>query len=567
MTLHDFIDAGAIAAGDLLLAERIARICEERHPDAVLGAALCLAELRRGAVCVLLDDPPVAPADIAPAWPDPRHWRAALARSPMVQEGPGPVARPLRLIADRLYLQRFWQDEDLIRSAVAVQADSQFDADRVEAAIAQMFVAVPGAPAASDEQLQAARAAANHRITLLAGGPGTGKTWTVARILAVLEQLTEGDVRVALAAPTGKAATRLQEAIAQERPRAAPDWLADLQPATLHRLLGRRSGTRETFRHDADHPLPFDVIIVDEMSMVSLPLMARLLAAVGEGTRLVLVGDPNQLASVEAGAVFGDLVRMRGEGDGLVTLQRNYRFTGQLSRLAAAVRDGDQDGAMAALDGPEPGEHGNVAFVASADAAAAQEQVRRDVVQQARAVHEAAEAGDADAALRAGSALAVLCAHREGPAGVTRWSRLIDQWGAAATGRPPGADAPFAGQPLLVTRNDYDLGVFNGETGAVVRRGDRLVAVIDQGREHREFSPAQLTDVETRHAMTVHKAQGSQYPAVTVVLPEVDSPLLTRELLYTAITRAQRSVRIVGSRQAVAAAVARPVRRASGLGR
>jgi exodeoxyribonuclease V alpha subunit len=341
-----------------------------------------------------------------------------------------------------------------------------------------------------------------------------------------------------------------------------------LQPSTIHRLLRRRPGPREVFRYNRDNPVPFDTVVVDEMSMVSLPLMARLMEAIGPATRVILVGDPDQLASVEAGAVFGDLVRMRQGGDGLVTLQRNHRFAGQLKRLAEAVRDGRVDDALAALDSPMAGEAANVEFIESADGRAAFGAVRADVAAQAHAVHRASRAGDADAALGALSEFRVLCAHREGPAGVARWSGLIDRWSAEATGRPSAdADPWYVGRPLLVTRNDYDLGVFNGETGVVVQREGRPLAVIDQGRGRPEFAHTQLSDVETLHAMTVHKAQGSQYRRVTVVLPPPDSPLLTRELLYTAITRTQDKVRIVGTREAVQVAVSREVRRASGLGR
>ncbi len=547
-------DTGGPSEGDALLAARIARLGGEDRRDVVRTLALCLAELRSGAVCVPLADPPEAGGP----WPEADRWRAMLAASPLVAAEGDPGDRPLRLIGDRLYLQRYWRDEQLVREVLLRPGPASGPpADAVEAALRAMF---PG-QGADDEQVEAARAAATSPITLLAGGPGTGKTWTVARIIAVLAALGDGDLRVAVAAPTGKAATRLQQAIANERPAAAPEWIGQLEPSTIHRLLRRRPGSHETFGHNRANPLPHDVVIVDEMSMVSLPLMARLLEAVRPTTRLVLVGDPDQLASVEAGSVFGDLARMTHPGARLVTLRRNHRFTGNLQVLAQAVRDGRTEEALAALTAG-----GNVEFVESADGSAALEAIAHDAARQALAIDAAAAAGDAGTALAALDTFRVLCAHRSGRHGVERWSGLIEQWGAAATGRRRSDDPWYCGRPLMVARNDYDLGVFNGETGVVIASGGRLEAVIDQGDSRTRFSPTQLTEVETLHAMTIHKAQGSQYRRVTVILPPQDSPLLTRELLYTAITRAQDGVRIVGTAEAVRAAVGRRVRRASGLG-
>ena len=552
-----FIDSGVLTRGDVLLAARLGRIVGEDERPALLATALCLAELQRGAVCLVLDAPPPLPDGLA--WPTASAWRDVLRRSPLVGAAGSPADRPLRLDGDRLYLQRYWQDEEMVRQVMAGRTSALPPPDAaIEAALDAMFTDPAQQP--SPEQRQAARVAARSRVTLLAGGPGTGKTWTVAHVLGVLAEIRGGDLRVAVAAPTGKAATRLQEAIANERPSAAPAWIGELRPSTLHRLLRRRPGPHEVFRYNRDNPLPHDVVIVDEMSMVSLPLMARLLEAVGNETQLILVGDPDQLASVEAGAVFGDLVRLAAGQAELVRLRENHRFTGQLQTLAEAIRAGDAAAAVAALDAG-----GNVTFIESHDGSAAFSAVRADAIEQAQRLQASATAGDADGALGAMERFRVLCAHREGHHGVARWSRLIDEWGAQATGRRRDGNDWYLGRPLMVTRNDYDAGVFNGETGVVIHAGDRDVAVIDQGGTRPLFAPTQLQDVETLHAMTVHKAQGSQYHHVTVVLPPPDSPLLTRELLYTAVTRARQSVRIVGTHEAVRVAVGRSVRRASGL--
>lgn len=553
---------GAISEGDLLTARHLARIGGEPREEVILAAAACLAELRRGSVCVVLDDPPQWEAtEDAVAWPRPDEWLTALADSPLVSVAEAAADSPLRLVDRRLYLQRYWQDQEVIRTAVvAAGPGAGYAQDAVDEAVATMFA--DGDRPAAPEQIRAVQAAVRSRVTLLAGGPGTGKTWTVARILAVLAALSGRELRVAVAAPTGKAATRLQDAISKESPAAAPQWIRELQPSTIHRLLHRWPGSHERFRFNRDNPLPFDVVIIDEMSMVSLPLMARLLEAIDQETRVILVGDPNQLASVEAGAVFGDLVRMRTEGEGLVTLAENFRFSGQLKVLADAVRLGEVDAAIEALRMPG----GNVEFIETADPRSAYRAVRADVVAQARDLDARARAGDAAGALGALETFRVLCAHRQGRQGVAHWSGLIDGWSSRATGRTLDGDPWYAGRPLIVTRNDYDAEVFNGEVGVVVRRDGRLVVVIDKGDDKPEFAPTQLNDVETLHAMTVHKAQGSQYRSVTAVLPPADSPLLTRELLYTAITRAQERVRIVGTVEAVRAAVGREVRRASGLG-
>jgi exodeoxyribonuclease V alpha subunit len=259
---------------------------------------------------------------------------------------------------------------------------------------------------------------------------------------------------------------------------------------------------------------------------------------------------------VEAGAVFGDLVRTAAEGVGKVTLTTNHRFTGTVRDFAAAILQARADDAVDLLPAG-----GNLAFVASADGRAAHPLVRTDAVAQAAAVQAACEAGDPAVALAALDSFRVLCAHRDGPHGVARWTQRIAEW----TGRSGDADW-YVGRPVLVTRNNYDAGVFNGETGVTVERDGLLRVAIDQGSALPEFATSRLTDVETLHAMTVHKAQGSQYDHVTFILPPVGSPLLTRELLYTAATRARRGVRIVGTAEAVRAAVLRPVRRASGLG-
>jgi exodeoxyribonuclease V alpha subunit len=444
------------------------------------------------------------------------------------------------------------------------------------------------------------------RLAVVAGGPGTGKTTTVARIVALLEEqaLAAGMAPplVALAAPTGKAAARLAEAVHTEAARLDVDdairaRLLELDASTLHRLLGWKPGTHSRFRHDRGNRLPYDVVIVDETSMVSLSLMARLTEAVRREARLILVGDPGQLTSIEAGAVLGDIVgpasvgpRMSAVvrdaveeatgtpvegtapsadvavGDGIVVLRTVHRFGGGIERLADAIHAGDADAAIGALgDGSE-----NITWInldpgdpASLDRLDA---VRERAVATGLAVIEAARDGDAARAIRELGAFRVLCAHRRGPHGVATWMPRIETWLA---GELPGfgADQWYVGRPLLVTENDHGIRLYNGDTGVVVTSGTtgRPTAAFERQGEVVFFSPTRLAAVETVYAMTVHKSQGSQFDTAAVLLPDPASPILTRELLYTAVTRARSHLMLVGTEESIRAAVDRPIARASGL--
>jgi exodeoxyribonuclease V alpha subunit len=415
----------------------------------------------------------------------------------------------------------------------------------------------------------------------------------VARVLALLLDQPVPPLRVALAAPTGKAAARLQTAVQTEaRSFTEVDrhQLPSLTASTLHRLLGWVPGGGTRFRHNRDNRLPFDVVVVDETSMVSLTMMARLLEALSPDTRLILVGDPDQLASVEAGAVLADLVagltarapaagvpgstvpagpavpgsqgptdgpgQIGGGRGGVVLLRKTWRFGGDIAELAAAVRDGDADGALAVLGKGRQ----SVALVGPGDPGA-----RTDVVAGASAVRAAALAGDAETALARLENHRLLCAHRTGPRGVQEWTRQIENWLAAEHDDAREGEW-YAGRPVLVMANDYAIGLFNGDTGVVVREpGGDLRVVFTREGDPVSFAPRRLADVQTVHAMTVHRSQGSQFDRVTFVLPETDSPLSTRELLYTALTRAQTFVRLVGTEAELRAAISRPAARASGL--
>jgi exodeoxyribonuclease V alpha subunit len=562
--LRDFNLAGVLTAADVHVASRVGELTGTTDDDVRLGIALAVRAARQGSVCVDLAELDSDAADSLP-WPQSEGWLQRVASSPAA------AASVVRVDGSLLYLDRYWREETQVRDDLLARASAPppaVDDASLEARAAEIF---PGEGYA--EQRTAALAAVRQWTTVLTGGPGTGKTTTVAGLLALLTdqgRALDRRLRIALTAPTGKAAARLQQAVedAQRADRFSDDdraRLADLSASTLHRLLGWRPDSRTRFRHHRDNKLPHDVVVVDETSMVSLTMMARLLESVRPDARLVLVGDADQLASVEAGAVLSDLVQglAARTPSAVAALRTSHRFGRSIGELAQALRDGDADTALALLASGDPAME-----LIDPDDDGAMDGVRALLLDHALAVRTAALAGDADGAIAATERHRLLCAHREGPWGVQHWNRQVERWLADATGQPVGATWGhewYAGRPLLVTANDYGLGLFNGDTGVVVRAGDELRAVIAGVGAHARFATSRLGDVETMHAMTIHKSQGSQAREVTVLLPPEDSPLLTRELFYTAVTRAEDRVRVVASESAVRAAVATRALRATGL--
>jgi exodeoxyribonuclease V alpha subunit len=305
--------------------------------------------------------------------------------------------------------------------------------------------------------------------------------------------------------------------------------------------------------------LPHDVIVVDETSMVSLTMMARLLEAVRPEARLILVGDADQLASVEAGAVLADLVDgLSGRADVRVAaLRTSHRFGEAIGFLADAIRVGNSDRALELLRSGD--EH--IEFI---EDDAVTNPLRSVLLPHALRLREAALFGANDIALATLDDHRLLCAHREGPHGVRHWNRQVEKWLSEEAGQPPWSEW-YPGRPLLVTANDYGLHVYNGDTGVVIAGPEGLRAVIAGASGPLDFATSRLSDVETMHAMTIHKSQGSQADEVTVLMPNEDSRLLTRELFYTAVTRAKSKVRVVGFEASVRAAIERRAVRATGL--
>jgi exodeoxyribonuclease V alpha subunit len=339
-----------------------------------------------------------------------------------------------------------------------------------------------------------------------------------------------------------------------------------LRATTLHRLLGWRPDSQSRFRHDRANRLPHELVVVDETSMVSLTLMARLLEALRADARLLLVGDPGQLASVEAGTVLGDLVAAAAPAGAplharTVSLTDPHRFRDGIDAVAQAIRAGDSDAVVDALRSNPA----DVTWIEHDPAApdADLREIRRLAVEANRAVRAAAADGDVDGALAGLGAFRLLLAHRRGPYGVSAWNRQAERWTTPARDRD---EEWYVGRPVLVGANDASLGIFNGDLGVVVQRADHRVVAFDRRPAPLELAPVRLGDVQTVHAMTIHKSQGSQFSAVAVVAPDARSRILTRELLYTGVTRARHRLVVVGDEATIRSAVERPIDRASGLG-
>ena len=635
--LRAFNDAGVLTAVDVHVARRLTELTGEADEAVALAVALAVRAPRLGHVFADLATIRATatvdaedPLDLsALPWPDPVDWTTRVAASRLAATGEDDDARgrPLRLVGTGLYLDRYWREERQIAADLRAFADGE--APGVEdALLAEGLTRVFGAggtpagtvpPAADARQGLAAASAVLRRFAVVAGGPGTGKTTTVARIVALLAEQSAAagapPPLVALAAPTGKAAARLEEAVHAQAALldVAPEvraGLLALHASTLHRLLGRRPGSHSRFRHHRGNRLPHDVVIVDETSMVSLSLMARLVEAVRPDARLVLVGDPGQLTSIEAGAVLGDIVGPAGTGlrlrpaarerlravtgidadlaaepsppcaaetsppraagavgDAIVVLDRVHRYGGGIARVADAIRRGDADEAIAGLRAAPEEVTWLDLDVADPAAGPALAPVRTGAVANARTVIEHARAGRAHEALEALGAFRVLCAHRRGDHGVATWMARIEAWLVEAIDSFAPEQRWYAGRPLLVTENDYGLRLYNGDSGVVVATGDRIAAAFERRGQVLTFAPSRLGAVDTAYAMTVHKSQGSQFGTAAVLLPAVSSQVLTRELLYTAVTRARERLILAGTEETVRVAVGRPVARASGLGR
>ena len=600
--LQVLTEAGVLADIDRFFALSMADL--GAGPEVVLSAAAVSAMHRAGHTCLPLSEAGKPLADIVerPSSEDgeevPEHarairlperaaWRAALAASPVVAgsttDPPPPLGLdrdrpstplgldcdrpptplgldrdrplcPLVLDRDRLYLHRLFEAESGLAARLHALAADVTPCDLGDA-LARVFGA-----AADQATVAAATAAVERRLCIVTGGPGTGKTTLAASLIALLADLGIAQAqRIGLVTPTGKAAARLQEAVntqLDERDlRARVPALADFTPVagTIHRLL-----TRPDLRLDA--------LVVDECSMVDLPLMNRLLAALPDACRLILLGDTDQLSSVEPGSVFSDLCAARSGSPlapCIVHLTRSHRFAVDrgIGLLAAAVVRGDAEAALATIGDQREGQTerqplaGAAAFDRFAMACADE---WNEHIETLRA---------APAAAPAFPARRVLCAHRRGPFGVNRFNRLVER-GLRARGVLESEEF-YVGRPIIVTRNDRQTGLSNGDTGVVVGAADGRRQVwfpdLAGGGERFLLAPSRLPEHESFFALTVHRAQGSEYDEVVFIPGDPESRVSTRELFYTAVTRARHKVTVLADADAVRTAVQRITTRATGL--
>jgi exodeoxyribonuclease V alpha subunit len=641
---------------DLALAQFFVELDPAASPLLILGAALASHQLGKGHVCLDLEatlaDPDFA-LSLPPEGEDAKQitllpsqvlaglnledWLTSCAGSELLQNREGAVA-PLVLEGSCLYLRRYWDYERRVAARITerLRAVSDIPADlaqRLDTLFPEPLM-VDGERLA-DWQKLACALAVRSAFTMITGGPGTGKTTTVVRLLALLQEAamaTGAPLRLSLAAPTGKAAARLTESISgQVASLPVAEAVRQQIPSnvtTLHRLLGSRPDSRH-FRHDVGNPLPLDVLVVDEASMIDLEMMANLLDALPAHARLILLGDKDQLASVEAGAVLGDLCRDAQTGgysaatcdwlqdktrerltdpalvpgeqalaQHIVMLRHSRRFAGAsgIGRLARAVNDGDAETARATLtEGAQDlhllrlsGEQDR-AFerlllegLPGADERPIGYAHFLELMREERPTLDAApEAWDvwASKVLAAFDQFQLLCAVRKGPWGV----EVLNERIAQALQRRSLLEQDhgwYEGRPVLVTRNDYSLGLMNGDIGIALRLPEppdspgaiprQVLRVVfprnDGSGALRYILPSRLSAVETVFAMTVHKSQGSEFAHCALILPDVLNPVLTKELVYTGITRARHWFSLVESHAGVfEQAVKRRVERRSGL--
>ncbi|MFZ2169338.1 MAG: exodeoxyribonuclease V subunit alpha [Methylococcaceae bacterium] len=478
------------------------------------------------------------------------------------QTGTGERAATLPLVVeqDRLYLHRYWFYEN--RLAMQIKAMIQ-----LSGACEQKIAADPEAlfdkyfgpcVAETDWQREAAKIAVKHSFSIITGGPGTGKTTTVVKILALLQELAEQPLVIALAAPTGKAAMRLQESIGFSK--AALPCAETIKThipetvTTLHRLLGAKPPS-PYFRHDAAKPLVYDLVVVDEASMVDLALMSKLLDALKPGSRLILLGDKDQLASVESGAVLADLTMALPEHT--LELKKSHRFDETIKRLAVAVNLQQEDVAWRILlEGNE-----NIAMLE-------QDLINYVAAQQTDYLRLIKNGAGFDEIYRAFSRFQVLCSNREGKNSVNDINYRVEQklFGQNLINL---SGLWYSGRPVMVTQNNSALHLYNGDIGICMPdkdQGGRLIVFFQRADGSvKKYLPGRLPHCETVYAMTIHKSQGSEFEEVLIVLPETINPVLTKELLYTAITRARKTVKLVADEAVFTATVRKKVERITGL--
>lgn len=598
--LQEAVNARALRALDAQFAMMVAG----EQPELMLAAALVSRDAGEGHVCLPLGRlVPVSGADefqhpqlaaLYGAISQPADWQQLLLASPAVSQGE--EATPLKLHAGRLYLNRMWQYE---RSVARFFRDENRALPVDEQALGAILDKLFPRQEQTDWQKVAAAVALTRRIAVISGGPGTGKTTTVAKLLAAMVQLATDPLRIRLAAPTGKAAARLTESLggALRQLSLTESQKASLpsDAGTLHRLLGAQPGSQR-FRYHEGNQLHLDVLVVDEASMVDLPMMARLIAALPDHARVIFLGDRDQLASVEAGAVLGDICAWVSEGytasraaqlsqitgypleagpgeqgaalrDCLCLLRKSYRFghDSGIGRLASAVNMSDPGAMRQVLTGG----YADIRHWSLRESEDYSQMIRQSVAGYQPFLDSLSRGETPACALDSFNQFRLLCALREGPFGVSGLNERLEQLlFRTQVLRNPGAGGRwYHGRPVMVSRNDSALGLFNGDIGITLagEQGLRVWFRMPDGTV-KSVLPGRLPAHETAWAMTVHKSQGSEFTHAALVLPDRLVPVVSRELVYTAVTRAKQQLSVYSDERLLARAIRSGTERRSGLG-
>ena len=596
--IDDIIRSQIFSPADRALCETLGRITGENRDEVLLALLLASWSVSRGHLCLdleeyadrklatILDDDTL---DTTHKLPGLKEWITFIESSPLAGK-PGEY-KPLILDrGPRLYLYRYWLYESVIAERISCWINT--DPDNIDTGILssgldRYFPCASGNP---DWQRVAAMAAMYHPFTVISGGPGTGKTTTVVFILLLMieQAIASGrKPRIVMAAPTGKAASRLMEAIniTLENKKVSDTYLSLIprEAHTIHRLLKIYPGLSSPY--NATNPLPAEIVVIDESSMIDVSLMVSLMNAIGPGSRLILLGDRDQLASVEAGSVFGDICD-RGKvhaysaefiaragldypavenphklADSLVILQKVYRYSPEsgIAALSTAVREGDQEKAIRIL---ESGNYPDLLFRPILSDQSMYEILREHIVETYDGFTGYKSACEA---LENIYDFMILSPLRSGNAGIDRINNLVEQI-LEQRGLIRADRRFYHGRPVMVRGNDYPQRLFNGDIG-VVWNDEKGCRIYFNGPENslKNIIPVKLPDHETVYAMTVHKSQGSEFREIVLVLPQVQSPVMTRELLYTAISRAKERLIITGTEEVIRSMIEQPVGRTSGL--
>ena len=585
---------------DIFFADFIQRISEKEDILLFLTLAFLSKETTAGHICLDLSEyaaKQVIDKDKSMVFPAFAEWQKKLMAVSAIGS-PGDFKPVILDKRGRLYLYRYWQYETCLAEDLTRRAKKSHELPDKKFISEKINLFFPGSEdKGPDMQRTAAITALLKNLCIICGGPGTGKTTTVAKILALMLECSQKELKIALAAPTGKAADRLQKAIASSKSELpCSEKIISCIPktaSTLHRLLGTIANT-SSFRYNKDNLLPYDIIVIDEASMIDLPLLSKTLSAASAETRIILIGDKDQLASVESGAALGDIctdeaVKKFSSGfsklfqkivgmeivssqketglpvlsDCIVELNKNYRFEAgsNIFKLSSAINKGNIRETLAALE--EAG--GDISHIQTSFQTHIKTHLSNIITNNFLPFIKAPSCA---IALQLLDHFRILCALRKGPFGTMRINSVIEKKLVEMNYIDP-ASRFYHGQPIMITQNDYSLKLFNGDTGIIFnnpdKKGETKAYFQENDNTIRSFHTSALPAHATVYAMTIHKSQGSEFDNVMLVLPEKESPVLTRELLYTAVTRTKEKIQIVGSEKIISYAVSQNIERRSGL--